>query len=104
MMAAPTPQGVSRLLANAGFDRSVTKPSRIKGFQEWYAGYHVTASMLPGHVLVVHRVNSLHRTAPSSVREMTQKLAAYAEVIAAGGWSVATESGHLTVTAREDHP
>ncbi|HEV2451632.1 MAG TPA: hypothetical protein VGS62_06880 [Streptosporangiaceae bacterium] len=98
----PTASGISRLLAGAGFEKSAPKPSRIKGMQEWSAGYHVAASLLPGCVLVEHRVNSLHLRSASRATVEAERRAAYAGAITAAGWNVESTEHALIVTAKAE--
>lgn len=98
----PTPQGISALLKRAGFDKSVNRPSRVKGLVEWCAGYHVAASMMPGCVLVEHRVNSLRLRHPSRAYDEAEKRKKYANVLADAGYAVTDQDCYLIVRAKED--
>lgn len=99
---APTPQAISALLKRAGFEKSVNRPSRVKGWPEWCAGYKVVASIVPGCVLVEHRVNSMRLRAAAreaEEAEEAEKRAAYAKAITDAGWTVDTGGDELIVTA-----
>ena len=101
MPPAPSPQSVSRLLAGAGFERSVSRPSAVKGWHEWSAGYKVRTGYVVGEVHVEHRVSSLRLRDPSSRDEEAAKLAAYAKTITGAGWAVKPGADKLIVTAKE---
>ena len=85
----PTPQGISALLKRAGFERSTSSPSRIKGWRNYTAGYQVNARY-PSGAEVTHRVG--FDRGPRADAERARMLAAYAEAIRAAGWHVVTTS------------
>ena len=90
----PTPQGISRLLASAGFTRT-----EISRFVQ-VPGFSVTRDRRDQRtVRVAYRVAT--RTAVQICKDI---LAAYAKTITEAGWSVEAGEYELTVTAREDHP
>jgi hypothetical protein len=94
----PTAQGISRLLAKAGFERSKTAPSRIRGFRESSPGYRVTS--WAGDVRVEHVVGFRRDDERHALM-----VARYAEVIREAGFRVSDEGGisyDLTVSAQED--
>lgn len=99
----PTPQGTSRLLAQAGFKRS----ERLSAYANT-AGFRARAGrdtrVAPGtFVRVRWWPDSSYN--PSDYREITKQrdgwLAKYAEVLSAGGWAVETKADCLIVTAGE---
>ena len=83
----PTPQGISALLKRAGFERSTSSPSRIKGWRNYTAGYQVNARY-PSGAEVTHRVG--FDRGPRADAERARMLAAYATVIREAGWHVVT--------------
>jgi hypothetical protein len=94
-MAAPTPQGVSRLLANAGFTRSELYGKGPRRGEVRVGGYHVTASSTEPAVLV--RYWPLLRSDLAAHRAM---LVRYAEALPA--YDIDLRRHELVVTARED--
>ncbi len=98
----PTPQGISALLRKAGFERSESRATRIKGWRESSEGYYVTGYR--DEVTVRHRTG--FGCGPAAGERRRDMLAKYAEAIRAAGWTVtgpADESilQELTVTAGE---
>ena len=81
----PTPQGISALLRRAGFDRSVSRATRIKGWRESSEGYMVTGYR--DEVTVRHMAG--FGRGPNADRRKRDMLAKYAEAIRAEGWAVA---------------
>jgi hypothetical protein len=81
MTTPPTPQAISALLRKAGFERSVSRATRIKGWRESSAGYYVTGYK--------DEVNVRHMLGFSRDEEARDRmLARYAEAIRAAGWQV----------------
>jgi hypothetical protein len=95
----PTAQGISRLLAAAGFERSQRSSSRIRGYPRYSEGYKVESYV--DRVVVRHTTGTFLDT---SQRERDM-LAQYAEAIRAKGWKATgpAEGGplELTVTAAD---
>jgi hypothetical protein len=82
MAKQPTPQGISALLKNAGFKRSVTSKSRIRGMSEHSAGYEI-------HKHGSETVEVLYQPGVNRNAAWTEeKLVAFTEAIEAGGFSV----------------
>jgi len=97
----PTASGISRLLAKAGFEKSETRSTAIKGWHEWSAGYRASRGWNDGEVYVEHRVSSFHLRDASAREDEAKKLAAYTEAITGAGWKVRTGDCKLIVTAKE---
>lgn len=95
----PTAQGVSALLRKAGFERSVSSATRIRGWHDRSSGFMVTG--YGGEVTVTY-VSSLFRRADQG--HIVAALNTYAEAIRAKGWEVAGPDGmnQLTVTAKTE--
>lgn len=90
----PTPQGISRLLAGAGFTRA-----EISRFVQ-VSGFSVTRDRRDQRtVRIEYRVAA--RTAVQICKDI---LAAYTKIIADAGWTVEAAEWELTVTARKDQP
>lgn len=86
-MKPPTPQGISALLARAGYARSERKASMIKGLREHTDGFLVVKSdTIEGAVEVEHITSSINRHMPEERRE--KMLTAYTETLTAAGWAV----------------
>ena len=86
-MASLTPQGISALLARAGYARSQRKPSMIKGLREHTDGFLVVRSdRCEGAVEVDHVTSTINRHMPEERRE--KMLTAYTETLTAAGWTV----------------
>jgi hypothetical protein len=94
----PTPQAISALLRKAGFERSQSRATRIKGWRESTTGYHVTG--------YGDEVNVSHRLGFARDEEARDRmLAKYADAIRAAGWQVSGPTAvgrELIVTAQED--
>jgi hypothetical protein len=95
----PTAQGISRLLGGAGYQRSTTSKSRIRGLPNVGSGYEVKGYG-DGAVYVRHRMQY-----PRDA-EALRMLAKYAEAIREAGYGVREPGGEasaffaeLTVTA-----
>jgi hypothetical protein len=103
MAKQPTPQGISALLKRAGFERSVTKSSRIRGFREWTEGFKAT-KRYPDGVTVEYYPNSFRMRDNNEERERAM-LDRYRKAIAEAGYAVEDGSTGLAtkliVTAEE---
>ena len=86
MARQPTPQSISALLRKAGFERSVSKPTRIKGWREWSDGYKVTRRG-NCHVQVEYQPSSF-RARETPTEQIKAQLGKYREAIQAGGFDV----------------
>lgn len=82
----PTPQGISALLKRAGFERSVSQSSRIRGFSEYTEGFKASKDY-DGGVLVEWRPNSFRARDNNEERER-EMLNRYCETIAEAGFAV----------------
>jgi hypothetical protein len=86
----PTASGISRLLAKAGFQRSVPQPGSFGSS----SGFRVSEDRDAGTVRVRHNFWSM------GGGDAKPWIARYAETVTAAGWTV--EAGdELTVTAKE---
>jgi hypothetical protein len=95
MSKPPTPQGISRLLKSARFDRSeVAGPGSTR-----VSGYVVELSHAPADSVRV-RYHSLLALGSSARRE--QMLAAYAKTITEAGWQVKAGPHELIVMAPKE--
>jgi hypothetical protein len=99
----PTPQGISALLRKAGFERSESSATRIRGYRRRSEGYSAAKWDDYGSVEVrYHRGMQLPDEAD---RIRPGMLAAYTEAIRAAGYSVTIKLGdHLIVTAKPASP
>jgi hypothetical protein len=98
----PTAQGISRLLAKAGFERSVSHATRIKGWRDWNEGY-VVKTCDTSTVRVEHRLEKWARGEAADKRA-EDFLTAYIKTLTEAGFAVARDEGwsrRLIVTARE---
>ena len=95
----PTPQGISRLLAKAGFERSTSSAGRIRGWRNYTEGYSAGKWDDRGSVAVSY---SRGLRPPSEAEPIRlEMLVSYAEVITAAGFAVTEKRGRLIVTAKE---
>ena len=94
----PTPQGISALLKRAGFERSESSATRIKGWRKSSEGYSASKWDDDGSVEVTWHRGLL---SPSEAdEERPRMLVAYTETITAAGYSVRLQSNdRLIVTA-----
>lgn len=85
----PTAQGVSAALRKAGFKRSETHTTAVKGWHNYTEGYKVS-DWGEGEVRVKHETGSHVR--PNAREEIRRdaKLEEYAETLRAKGWNVQT--------------
>ncbi len=88
----PTPQGISRLLAAAGFRRSESSGTAIRGWRNHSSGYVVRKGQEPGQVRV-HHETGLFRTEGTDRERRAETEEAYAKAIEAAGWSVLRQEG-----------
>jgi hypothetical protein len=98
----PTAQGISRLLAKAGFERPVSHGTRIRGWHDWNEGY-VVAKWDEGSVSVEHRLEKWARGDAADQRER-DRLAAYTKTLREAGYTVTegeTAFLRLIVTAAD---
>jgi hypothetical protein len=93
----PTAQGVSRLLANAGFQRSQPRPGALSAPTE---GFTVSAQLF-GRVRVEHKTG--YDRGPNAVKRRDEALTRYTQTLAIAGYQVERdELWHgLNVTAKE---
>lgn len=93
----PTAQGISRLLGAAGFEKSESSATRIKGWRNSSDGYQAS-KRFSGGVEVEHNLAS-GGSPEWRTSERDKMLGQYAEAIAAAGWSVERQEFVLVVTA-----
>lgn len=95
MARTPTPQGISALLKRAGFERSTSNATRIKGWRNYGEGYSVTGDRID--VRVRHRFEDRRdQVDPEKYRTALQQ---YAAPITAAGYSTKIDGWELIVTA-----
>ena len=89
----PTASGISRLLAGAGFERSTSSPSRIKGWRNYTEGFSVIKDYVAGvgDCITVSWNRGFH-PASDAARIRPGELAAYAEAITAAGYSARVQA------------
>jgi hypothetical protein len=106
----PTQVGVARLLRAADFERSESRPTRIRGWRQDTPGYRVRPGVEDGTVLVTHITMGV--SVDDRDREwMLRQLGEYRKAIEAGGWTVAADPIYLdgkrpslvVTAARPDH-
>jgi hypothetical protein len=88
MAKRPTPQGISALLGRAGFRRSLSSESGIKGGTDPREGYEVRKHPDRDGVVYVKQQPSPHYRRVQVQRRERKNLNAYAEVIEAAGFKV----------------
>jgi hypothetical protein len=96
----PTQRNISALLAKAGFTKSVSTPSRIKGCRNHSDGY-VVMGHREGVVWVLHEVVST-RPLTEDRKRIETMLAKYKTAVEAAGFAVTRGSDRLIVTARPE--
>ena len=96
----PTASGISRLLASAGFERSTSSATRIKGWRNSSEGYTVSGYG-PGEVCVEHKTG--YDRGPNAQKRREETLGEYAKAITDAGYAVTTGVyGRLIVTAKAE--
>jgi hypothetical protein len=85
MAKAPTASGVSAALRKAGFERSETRTTRIKGWHHYTEGYRVR-NWGEGEIRVEHTTGS--GRGPDDSARCREFLGKYAEALRAKGWNV----------------
>ena len=99
----PTAPGISRLLATAGFDRSESSATRIKGWRNYSEGY-VVSTQDPGCIRIEYKTG--YDRGPNAAKRRDKVLAEYAEALAAAGYTVERDESwalpRLIVTAKKD--
>jgi len=100
----PTASGISRLLKAAGFERSESSATRIKGWRNYSEGFMVT-SHDPGRAVCVEHKTGYDR-GPNAAKRRDEMLTEYAGFFAAAGYSAERDESwafpRLIVTAKED--
>ncbi len=81
----PTASAISRLLSAAGFERSESSATRIKGWRNHSEGFKVTG-VVPGEVRVEHKTG--FDRGPDAQSRRAEILQCYAADIEAAGYSV----------------
>ena len=100
----PTASGISRLLAKAGFERSESSATRIKGWRNHSEGFTVSSHFgCPGEVQVEHTTG--YDRGPNAAGRRDETLGEYANAITAAGYDVKRDETwafpRLIVTAKE---
>jgi hypothetical protein len=96
----PTASGISRLLAKAGFERSESSATRIRGWRSYSEGYSVTKWDDYGSVEVTWHRGLLSPSEADQIR--AEALRCYAADIEAAGYSVTWKNDRLIVTAKAE--
>ena len=99
----PTASGISRLLAKAGYERSESSATRIKGWRNSSEGY-VVGTQDPGCVRVEYKTG--YDRGPNAAKRRDEMLAEYAGFLTAAGYSVERDETwalpRLIVTAKAE--
>jgi ribonuclease HIII len=90
----PTPQGISALLRKAGFERSVSHATRVRGFSSRTQGY-VVGGRTDGSVAVYHEDGNSFMITDATAARQVREQARYAEAIEAAGYAVERGAGGL---------
>jgi hypothetical protein len=88
----PTPQAISSLLRKAGFEKSVTSTTRVRGYRAHSWGFVVRPGSAEGTVLV-HHETGWFRPSDESRRQQAEIAAQYADRIEAAGYTVRRDEG-----------
>jgi hypothetical protein len=97
---APSTQGISALLKKAGFKRSESHTTAVKGWRDRTEGYAVRKGYPEG--VSVDHVTSDFRYTDATRERITRMLGKYTEAIEAAGWHVEETPRGLIVTRREE--
>jgi hypothetical protein len=89
----PTPQGISALLRKAGFKRSESSTSRVRGFRNRSSGF-VVSRRGDGEVAVYHETGFFMTDDAIEGRRAEQE-GRYADVIEAAGYTVERGAGGM---------
>jgi hypothetical protein len=99
----PTPQGISALLRKAGFEKSTSSATRIKGWRNHSEGYSVSGQVL-GSVRVEHKTG--FDRGPNAAKRREEMLGEYAGFLTAAGYHVERDelwpALNVTALAAED--
>ena len=93
----PTASGISRLRAKAGFEKSESSASRIKGWRNYSEGYSVTKWDDYGTIEVTWHKGLRWPAEADEIRPVM--FARYAEAITKVGYSAELKNGRLIVTS-----
>jgi len=93
MVKQPTQLGISRVLKKAGFERSVSSPSRIRGWREWTEGYKVTK--FSDTKVEIEYLPSSFRVRNTSDEQIRQMLDRYRAVVVAAGYAVTNRAAAM---------
>jgi len=97
----PTASGISRLLAKAGYERSESSTTRIKGWRHRTAGF-ICEGRGPG-VVRIHHTSGEFRPTDRDRAHSRETEDQYAEKIREAGYAVdRDEWGELRVTAKAE--
>ena len=97
----PTASGISRLLAKAGFERSESSASRVKGWRHRSEGF-IAEGRGPG-VVRLHHTSGQFRPTDADRANSRSLEDQYAEKIREAGYAVARDEwGELRVTAKAE--
>jgi hypothetical protein len=99
MSKPPTPQGISRLLAKAAFERAEETPYRVMGVRQYTGGFHVVTDHQGSAVRVTWWPPS--HSADDALAKNAEMLLAYGDELAEAGWTVTVKPHKVVVTAGE---
>jgi hypothetical protein len=88
----PTTQGISALLRKAGFEKSVSHASRVRGWRNHSWGYVVQRGDEEGAVRVYHQTASF-RVLDAERQQVTEQQDRYADAIEAAGYAAKRGDG-----------
>ena len=98
----PTPQGISALLKRAGFERSESSATRIKGWRNHSEGFTVTGQVL-GHIRVEHKTG--YDRGPNAQKRRAEMLSQYGEALFAAAMPLsATSYGQPSTSLHQTPP
>lgn len=96
----PSASAVSAALRKAGFEKSVSSASRVRGWRNRSWGFEVKRGLKDGTVEVYHQTGDFRPNHEQQAREQAK----YAEVLRAAGWDVTEDASWrhgLLVTAKD---
>jgi hypothetical protein len=96
---APTSRGISAVLRKAGFEKSESSSTRIRGYHSTSYGYHVSA--YGSDEVRVHHYSGKFMPSDADQAHSREMEDRYAEAIEAAGYKVErTDFGGLAVVAK----
>lgn len=96
----PTTRGISALLRKAGFEKSVSSTTRVRGWHNYSAGFRIEDRGIG--VVRVHHVSGAFHPSDADHAHSREVEGQYTKTIQEAGYAVTRDEwGELTVTARE---